>query len=532
MGEKPVLGPRRVLMSAEGARFAHFCACFIQQTKGRWARQPLFLESWQLALVSEMLRNRLTQFKPIPVDDPYPALRKWMGEPGFGQIRGEGAGRRQYREAYIQMAKKQGKSTLSSSLGLYFLLADGEEGAEVYAVAAAADQAKIVFQQSREMAEASPRIMHHVRVYKDAIWVPATNSIYRVLGGDADYNEGYNPHAVIIDELHVHKDRKLYDAMTSHIHTGARLDPFIITITNAGNDPESICYEVYEMARLVIAGAPDAREDMFAFVPELAESERQNPKAWKKVNPSSWTQVDDLKEAKKKFPLFVFERRHLNMWTEAEEAWLDHQQWADCRDEEAVVPDEAPIYVGVDLGLKHDTAAVDWAYADLDTQEIMLRAHVWGLVKDRAKYVPPCHTEVYGDRLPLKLVKEFILQELAPFYEIMEIAYDPYRFEQMAQELSDLGFMMVEWPQTDSRMIPATETMWNAIVRDCRLRHNGDPVLRKHFAGAVAEETGRGVRIVKRKATRPIDACVAGLMAVHRCDLNAIQGSPSFEMLA
>src|SRR5262249_45097065 len=128
------------------------------------------------------------------------------------------------------------------------------------------------------------------------IWVPSTNSIYRVLGGDADYDEGYNPHAVIIDELHVHKDRKLYDAMTSHLHTGARLDPIVIVITNAGNDPESICYEVYLSAKQVIDGVPDARGDLFAMVPELDEEEIEDPSTWKKVNPATWTQTEDLIE--------------------------------------------------------------------------------------------------------------------------------------------------------------------------------------------------------------------------------------------
>lgn len=533
MGPKRVVSPTHVLVSEEGARYANFNATFIQQTKGRWARKPLFMEPWQLAVTSELLRNRNTNWRVVNADDPYPEMREWMLDPTFGQKQG----RRQYREAYIQTPKKQGKSTLTASLALYFLLADGEEGAEVYSIAAAADQAKIVFQQAREMAEASPRIMHHVKVYKDAVWVPATNSIYRVLGGDADYDEGYNPHAVIIDELHVHKDRKLYDAMTSHLHTGARLDPIAITITNPGNDPESICYEVYEQARLVIQKAPDARSDLFAYVPELTEAERDDPDQWKRVNPASWTQKEDLLEARKKFPGFVFQRRHLNIWTEAEEAWLEHHMWKQCEDDDVIVPDEWPIYLGVDLGLKHDTAAVSWAAIVPDEDQpdklwTVLRTHVWGLVKDRAKYVPPCHMEVDGERLPLKLVQNFILDEIAPFYEVMEIAYDPYRFEQMAQELSDLGFLMVEWPQTDQRMIPATETMWNAIVRDNRLRHNGDTILRKHMMAAVAEETGRGIRVTKKKATRPNDACIASLMAVHRAEVEQGVGSPGVSVVA
>ena len=534
MGGLPVLSKRYVKMTREGARFAWFCAMFLRHTKGRWARQPLFLEPWQLAIYSELLRDRTPETRLIPLADPFSAIKGWLAEPPQPT-----SGRRQYREAYVQTAKKQGKSTNTSALGLFFLLADGEEGAEVYACAAAADQAKIVFQQAREMAENSPRILQHVRVYKDAIWVPATHSIFRVLGGDADYNEGLNPHAVLIDELHVHKDRKLYDAMTSHLHTGARLDPIAVTITNPGNDPESVCFEVYQQAKAVIDGVPEARDDLFAFVPELDETEIDTPKAWKKVNPASWTQVEDLLLARKKFPEFVFKRRHLNVWTDAEDAWLTYQQWKACQDvkEEALIPDGGPIYLGVDLGLKHDTAAVSWCHVHGDgdddpaTRLVTLRSHVWGVVHDRAKYVPPSHTEL-KDELPLKLVKNFILDEIAPYYEVMGIAYDPYRFYQMAQELEDLGFVVVEWPQTDSRMIPATETMWNLVVRDELLRHNGDPILRKHFMAAVAEDTGRGVRIAKKKATRPVDAAIASLLCVHLAISEAMLGSPGVEVMA
>jgi phage terminase large subunit-like protein len=532
----PVLSRDYVLMTREGARFAWFCASFLRHTKGRWARKPLYLEPWQLAIYSELLRDRTPERRLIRLDNAYGEIRDWLAEPmppsGL-------SGRRQYREGYLQTAKKQGKSTNASALGLFFLMADGEEGAEVYACAAAADQAKIVFQQAREMAENSPRILQHVRVYKDAIWVPSTNSLFRVLGGDADYNEGYNPHAVIIDELHVHKDRKLYDAMTSHLHTGARLDPICVTITNPGDDPESVCYEVYLQGKQVVDAVPDARDDLFAFIPELEEDERDDPTKWKKANPASWTLVEDLLQAQKKFPQFVFQRRHLNAWTDAVDAWLTYLQWAACEDvnEEHMIPDGGPIYLGVDLGLKHDTAAVSWCHVHGDSDDepwarrVTLRSHVWGVVHDRAKYVPPCHEELRGE-LPLKLVKNFILDQIAPFYEVMAIAYDPYRFYQMAQELEDLGFLMVEWPQTDQRMVPATETVWNLVVRDITLRHNGDPILRKHFMAAVAEDTGRGVRLAKKKSTRPVDACISSLMCCHLAMQEALLGSPGVEVIA
>lgn len=533
MAPLPVLGKTHVLMTRDGARFAMFCAAFLRHTKGRWAKQPLYLEPWQLGVFSELLRDRSPETRLVPLDNVYFAIKEWLAEPA---PTAKLSGRRQYREGYIQTAKKQGKSTLMSALGLYFLLADGEEGAEVYAVAAASDQAKIVFGQAREMVKNSPRLAGHVVVLKDSIVVPATSSVFRVLGGDADYNEGLNPHAVLIDELHIHKDRKMYDAMTSHLHTGVRLDPLAVTITNPGDDPESVCYEVYLQAKAVIDGVPEARQDLFAYVPELTDAEVADPRTWKKANPSSWTKTEDLLAARKKFPEFVFKRRHLNVWTDAVDSWLTYQQWVACQDRDVEIPDGAPIYLGIDLGLRHDTAAVSWCHMlgsdDDDPEErlVVLRSRVWGVVHDRAKYVPPCHVELTGE-LPLKLIKAFVL-DLARYYEVMAIAYDPYRFFQLAQELDDEGFVTVEWPQTDQRMIPATETMWNLVTRDVLLRHNGDAVLRKHFMASVAEDTGRGVRLTKKKATRPVDAAIASLMCVHLVVSEAILGSPGLSILA
>lgn len=523
-------------LSAGGARFAWFAYSYCRQTKGKWGMgygpegklgAPLGLEWYQLQWVSEMLKTKPSQWLTVTRENIWDQIEQWvLHDPKFGSV----GGPRAYKEGYVQLAKKQGKSTVSSSLALYALLFDNEPGAEVYAIAGGKPQARIVFDQARSMALKSPLIADQVEIFRDAIFHPESESIFRVLAADSDYNEGLNPSFVVIDELHAHKNRGVYDALTSHLHTGAREDPFVCTITNAGSDPESVCFEVYTQAMAVIEGRPDARQDLYAFVPELTENELYDKTKWKKVAPASWTTIAGMEEAQRKFPEYVFQRRYLNYWTEAQDSWLPYEYWDDAEDQDRVLPKGAPIVVAADMGMSKDTTALAWAGMDEDGC-LIVRSHIWGIrQKDRA-VDPPCHELLKTDRFPIKTLRYFIADELLPHYQILEVDYDKWMMEQLAQELSDEGLNMVEFPQTDQRMIPASEDLWNAIVRDDILRHDGDPVLTKHVMAGVVDETGRGWRINKRRTQRACDGLVAMLMASHRMLYYHRAGTPSFQVI-
>jgi phage terminase large subunit-like protein len=587
---------KKLKLSAGGARFAYWAFTQVKQTKGRWGSgfdiygnqmlggpygSPLALESWQLQVASEGLKTKPSGWLDVDLTlDPHELYRRigeWVKSEKFGRV----GGPRVYREWYLQMPKKVGKSTISSALGIYFTGFDGEPGAEVYALASSKGQARTVFEQARQMIFKSPFLMDEFNVYKDVIEHEASGSIFRVLAADADYNEGFNPHAVIIDELHVHKDRELYDAMTSHLHTGAREDPIAITITNAGDDEDSICYELYSQAKAVIEGRPDARKDLYAYVPELEPSEIYDKSKWHKVMPSSWQNQELMEEARKKHPEYVFLRRYLNVWTDAQEGWLPYEFWeagevdgprASFFDGEWEGPDEAevfelgkglsvvpvglppdgvPIVIGGDLGKTKDTTALAWAGVDslcecdagaeeFDIDEhdedcpfgiIYVGTHIWGVRQRDKAHNPPCHTLVNGDRFPMKELRYYIVDQLRPNYEILEFAYDPWGMEPLAQELMDEGLNCVEFAQTDTRMVPASEDLWNVIARDNLLRHAADPILTKHVMAGVVDETGRGWRINKRKTKKPCDGLIAMLMAVHRALHYHRVGTPSVTVL-
>lgn len=520
-----------VLLSYAGIRFAHFLATYCVHTKGRWARTPVLLEPWQIVLFSEALRTEPGTWLAIPEEelweDPWGLFAQAIEDPWFEVAQG----RRAYRECYVQMPEKTGKSTILSGLELYLLGFDGEEGAEVYAAATTGDQAGIVFNQARQMVKRSPELSQVFQVFASVIYHGDTDSVFKALSSESEHDEGLNPHGVCIDELWAHPDRDLYDTLTSRLDSGTRLDPLAFIITNAGHDTESICFEIYAQAKAVIEGMPGARDDLFAFIPELAAEELDQPETWKLVNPQSWVTTDDLVRASKKKPPMVFRRRRLNHWTETDEAWLPPLAWEACfpaDPAELEVEDGAEAYAGIDLGLRRDTAAAVLAFPRADGR-ILLKAMVWGLVR-HDEPDPPCHVLLPGPKFDIGLVEAWV-REQGVRYDLREVAYDPYRFERSAQTLGDEGLIMVEWPQTDQRMIPATEGLYEDIT-DQKVIVPNDPVFTAHVYAGAAVETGRGVRLSKRKAKRPMDALIGAVMGRARAKAGMDEGRPSFEVLA
>ena len=164
--------------------------------KGQWAGQPFILQPWERDVIREI----------------------------FGWKRPDGT--RKYRRAYIEIARKNGKSTLAAAIACILLFLDDEPGAEVYGAAADKDQAAIVFDLAKQMVEASPELSRRAEPYKRSIVVPSSASVYRVLSADVKTKHGLNAHGVIFDELHAQPNRDLWDVLTTA--TGARRNPLVV----------------------------------------------------------------------------------------------------------------------------------------------------------------------------------------------------------------------------------------------------------------------------------------------------------------
>ena len=456
----------------EGPRLRRFGERFIHQTKGRWAGQLLEHQAWEVALTNELFLKRPS-------------------------------GERVYKEALIGVARKNGKSTLGSELGLYGLMGTPEQSPEVYAAAASRDQARVVFDQSRQMVDASPKLRDWLVPQRSVIRCRSNHGIFRVLASDAPLQYGLNPSMVIIDELWAHRTPELYYALT----TGqlARLNPLVVSITTAGFDRSTICFELYERGRRLReqGGIEAMREEGFLFWWYEAPpgSDYTDASTWMAANPSSWITLEQLGRESRRLPESVFRRLHLNQWTEVEDAWIKPWQWDACRADPFTWDFQTPTWAGVDIGFKRDSAGIVCAQFHDD------RLYVRELI-----LLP----EEQGREWGVADVRAVLATELAQYEQLREVAFDPWSFRESAELLLERGFPMVEFPQTSGRMSPASEGLYELVVSG-RLAHRGESLFRSQVLAAVAAPTDRGGwKINKRRSLERIDATVALAMATDR----------------
>jgi phage terminase large subunit-like protein len=224
LAQQPSGHPRKLWFDAPaGDRAVQFVEGYCQHHKGEWAGKPLLLSDWQRSIVRQI----------------------------FGWKRADGT--RRYRIAYVEVPRKNGKSTLAAALGLYLLVGDQEPGAEVYSSATKREQAKIVWDEAFKTVKKSPKLQRFVRAFRNNLHCERLGSKFEPLSADAGTLDGLNPHGNIIDELHAHKDRGVWDVLDTAM--GARRQPLTLAITTAGTyDPESIGWQQHDYACKVLEG--------------------------------------------------------------------------------------------------------------------------------------------------------------------------------------------------------------------------------------------------------------------------------------
>lgn len=247
-------------------------------------------------------------------------------------------GFRKYNMALIGIPKKNGKSTLASGVALYMLFAD-VANAEVYSVAGDKDQAKIIFQMTKKAIERNPILLDSVRVYRDEIIVPSTDSIYKVLSADAPTSHGLNPSAVIFDEIWNQPNRDLYDALTQ---SPTRREPLTFIVTYAGSDQTSLLYELYRN------GMQKRDKKMYFF--------------WNEKNLASWITEEYLEQQRTRLPAHIYQRLHENKWVQGENAFLQRSEVESCKDytlkPQLNGKQSIKYYLAIDLGLTRDRTAL------------------------------------------------------------------------------------------------------------------------------------------------------------------------------
>ena len=419
-------------------------------------------------------------------------------------------GRYRHRQALIGLPRKNGKSALGSSLGLHGLIMQGQ-GAEVYSCAADKEQARIVFGVAKRMVQLDPRLDMEqggiLKLYRDAIEYPATGSVYKVVSSEAFTKEGLNPNLVVYDELHAAPTDELYEVMS--LGSGARRDPLLISITTAGvktdqTGQDSICYRLFQQGEKIASGEDPDPSFFMAWWGAAKHSDHKDPKVWERANPGYNDLIDpeDFSSTLKRVPENKFRTKRMNMWVAAKQVWLPAGTWEGCRNDRDI-PHRARVVLGFDGSVSGDSTVL--VAVSVESEPIVEVLGMWEKPRDDDTW-----------SVPRAQVKDAIRQACRD-YHVLEVAADEWIWSDALEELADEGIPVVAFPQTISRMAPATQRFYEMVLAR-KLSHNGHKGLARHIDNAQLKTDNRGSRLIKdaQNSPRKIDAAVAAVMAVDR----------------
>ena len=464
----------------DGDHVAEFIETFCVQVKdsvGGRAGEPLALRPWQHKLMGALFARRADT-------------------------------RLKHKTAIVGLARKNGKSALGSGIALHGLFM-GPRGGEVYSCAADREQARIVFGTARQMVEQSPDLSERAKLYRDAIEIPGTGSVYRVLSSEAFTKEGLSPTLVIYDELHAAPNRELWDVMT--LAQAARYDALTLAITTAGvrtdsTGQDSVAYSLYQYAQKVAAGEVDDPSFFAAWWQASPDCDHRDPANWKIANPGFGDIQDpeDFESAVKRTPEAEFRTKRTNVFVNAQQAWLPHGAWdglPTCDPPE----DGVRCVLGVDGSFSGDASAIVGV-----TIEDIPRVWLVGIWEKQP-------TDRDDWRVDISEV-EAAVQTACGKYDVVEVAFDPYRWQRSMDALAAAGVPIVEYASSSpARMVPACSKFYDAVTGGL-LSHDHSPVLTRHLDNTVIKIDRLGPRIVKehRGSPRKIDAAVCAVMAFDR----------------
>lgn len=402
-------------------------------------------------------------------------------------------GERAYTQALWGLPRGNGKTEIAAAIALYMLVADRKR-AEVYIAAGSRDQASLAFKAARRMVEQGKlgRIVRVLPGYR-RMEVPRTDSTLHVISADGPLQHGLQPTCVIFDELWVQKKRDLFEALAGGLFK--RENSLLVCISTAGYDQESLLAQECKRGE---AGEDPRFFYQWHSAPE--DAAHDDPETWKAANPAlrckkPFMRLKGLEDDLRRMHENEFRRWHLNQWTASEASWITAPAWDACDGKPQLVPNH-PTILGVDASIRRDASVV--ATVQKHGSDYHAEFRVW---------------EPDGSHdIELREIEDFI-REQGKRFNLVAVAYDQQFMHYVAQKLESEGLPMVEWPQNNAHMCPATHTL-HEVVMSGNLRHGGHPIARKHALAATVVETERGLRIKKTAARAPDDAAVALAMAV------------------
>lgn len=478
----------------------------------------------------------------------------------FGWIRKDN-GRRRYRYAYIEIPRKNGKSFLAAVVALYMLVADKEDGAQVYSAATKKEQAKIVWECASNIAEKSG--IKQITKHWLSLRVKSTNSVFKPMAAEARKEDGLNPHCAVCDELHEWPSRDLWDVIEDAF--GARTQPLLFAITTAGYNQEGICWQqhthVVNILDSVVNNGLYQDETYFGFIADLDEDlldpkkgghplNWTEPKFWAQANPclGEAKQEDYILDQVNKARLMpskenAVKNKQFNIWTQAETKWLDMMKWDECNalEVDAKRLERLKCYSGLDLSSTNDITAHVLAFPPNGVyDEWSVLTHFY-LPKDNLHKRSKQDRVIYedwvrqgwitltpGDLIDLDFVFTDALR-LKGRYNIVSCGFDPWKAVEIATKLESEGLKMVQMRQGHQTLGPPSRFLELGVLKT-QFRFNRNPVLR-WMAGNTAglRDSNDNVRPDKSDHNKRIDGVVALVMALGQGIVDAPARKSKYE---
>ncbi len=506
---------------------------YLHHSKGEWAGQPFRLSPWQQFIL-------------------------WCL---FGWLRKED-GFRRFVVAYVDMGRKNGKSTLASGIGLYLFDADGEPGAHIYTGATKYKQARIVHEEAENMVRSSSALSSRVGIVRDNLHVFATGSKFEPLGKDSKTEDGLNVHGAIIDEYHAHPD----DGLVSVLRTamGSRRQPMMLIITTAGFERMSPCYEQREYVKKVLEGVLED-DSIFGIIYTLDEEEKdadgtvikpaddwKDKRNWIKANPNLGVSVylrdlelmcNEAIEAPSKQN--AFKTKRLNIWTQTVSLWITPKSWSlNNRPVDETLLLGRPCYAGLDLSTVMDITALCLCFPPLEDELIYQLLWRFWIPEDNML------EKIKKDRVPYDLWREqgylvatpgnvidydFIEAQVkhdAEQFEMKELAYDPYNASQVIVHLTAEGITAFPFRQGFLSMSPAAKDFEKRVLAG-ELANGCNPIMdwMINCTTVVSDPAGniKPVKPDRMKESRRIDGVIAAIMATYRASMREKKKQSKYE---
>jgi phage terminase large subunit-like protein len=482
----------------------------LRNVKGPEAGQPLRLLPFQIWLISNLY--------------------------GFVERGTEhGIGVRRFRQASIWVGRGNAKSTIAAVLALYTTFLEEEGGAEGYTAAVSRDQARIVFDLAKQMAQNDPgfRRRFGIEIKVNALHQARTASRLMPISSDAKALDGLNVHFAVLDEIGSHRSKAVYDVIITAM--GKRRQPLMISISTATDNATGIGRQVWDYTEKVLEGV--LADDRFFGVIYSADPE-DDPWAeatWIKANPG-WGQMvqpDALRAIARQAQASpalkaAFMTRHLNCWVQADQALFDIAAWDRCASADMKIEEflGQPCFAALDMATRVDIAAASLVFPYQDDDEGPIKYAIFhqawlpaaGVSVDRnPAYVGWAEqgwlTVTEGETTDFAAIEDF-LRDRARLFDIRACAYDPYALLQLSQRMRNDGYPMVEYRSTVLNFSEPTKLL-DQLMREGRIEHDGSPVARWCMSNAVGHYDRRGnIYPTKPRPELKIDCTIATIMAL------------------